>query len=51
MGCGKTKETNSHVVECDMYSDLNTDKDLVEFFRDVMARREKIVEKGRKVQS
>ena len=57
VGCGKIKETNSHVAECDTYSDLkigrdlNTDKDLVDFFRDVMSRREKIVEKSRKAKS
>ena len=38
VGCGKTEETNSHVAECDAYSDLRvgrdlmTNKYLVEFF-------------------
>ena len=51
VGCGKTEETNSHVAECDAYSDLRvgrdlmTDKDLVGFFRDVMSRREKAMKK------
>ena len=46
MGCGKTDESNSHVAECTAYADLrmgrdlNNDQDLVNFFKDVMSRRE-----------
>ena len=48
VGCGKTDESNSHVAECNGYADLrmgrdlNNDKDLVNYFKDVMARREAI---------
>ena len=46
VGCGSTAETNSHVAVCNTYADLrvgrdlNNDQDLVNFFKDVMARRE-----------
>ena len=45
VGCGASKETNSHVTECAVYADLLVGRDLedngdlVRFFRDVMARR------------
>ena len=47
LGCRVEKETNSHVTECVAYADLlvgrdlQDDGDLVGFYRDVMARREK----------
>ena len=46
VGCGASKETNSHVTECAAYADLlvgrdlSNDKDLVKFFSDVMDRRD-----------
>ena len=53
VGCKSVKETNSHVTECAIYADLmegrdlRDDGDLVSFFRDVMARREKIEKASR----
>ena len=46
VGCGVSIESNSHITQCYMYSDLlegrdlAKDSDLVGYFRDVMARRE-----------
>ena len=51
VACGMEDESNSHVMKCDKYRDLRdgrdlkSNNDLVNFFRDVMSRREKI-EKG-----
>ena len=47
MGCGVEKETNTHMTECVAYADLlegrvlRDDSDLVGFYREVMARRDK----------
>ena len=47
VACGKVEEVNSHVIKCGEYEDLrrdkdlNSDMDLVDFFREVMRRREK----------
>ena len=54
VACGHKEEINSHVVECLEYADLkvgrdlSNNKDLVNFFKDIMARREKLL-KGTKV--
>ena len=48
IGCKKAEETNSHVTECEKFADLRKKWDmssnygLVNFFREVMARREDI---------
>ena len=54
IGCGESIETNSHVTNCKSYADLlvgrdlSKDADLVQFFRDVMSRREKLNKKSHK---
>ena len=51
IGCGESIETNSHVTNCKTYADLlvgrdlSNNADLVQFFRDVMSRRDKIAKK------
>ena len=52
VACWSEDEVNSHVMTCDKYQDLRVgrdldkDSDLVNFFRDVMARRDEI-QKGK----
>ena len=52
VACGMKDEVNSHVMTCDKYQDLRMGKDLckdvdlVEYFREVMARRE-LLENGK----
>ena len=52
VACGMNDEVNSHVMTCDKYQDLRMGKDLckdvdlVEYFREVMARRE-LLENGK----
>ena len=47
VACGLEDEVNSHVMKCEEYSDLRRDKDLrdnmdlVNYFREVMRRRDK----------
>ena len=47
VACGQEEEVNSHVIKCGEYKDLrrdkdlNSDMDLVDYFREVMRRREK----------
>ena len=49
VACGLEEEVNSHVLDCPMYVDLKQGKDfsenrdLVTFFREVMARREEVL--------
>ena len=49
VACGLNDEVNSHVLKCEEYADLRCDKDmedimeLVNYFREVMRRREKIM--------
>ena len=51
VACGLEEESNSHVMQCAEFEDLRegrdlkNNSDLINFFRDVMTRREKI-EKG-----
>ena len=43
--CGESDETNIHIMVCTLYNDLRhdrnmlSDKDIVQYFRDVMTRR------------
>ena len=52
VACGLEEESNSHVMVCSKYDDLRdgrdmkSNNDLVGFFRDVMARREKLEKKN-----
>ena len=49
VACGREEEVNSHVMTCSHYQDLRAGKDLskntelVQFFREVMTRREEIL--------
>ena len=52
VACGQEEEVNSHVVSCPRYADLKQGRDLsknmdlVYFFRDVMARRDKLMQES-----
>ena len=56
MACGVEEESNSHVMVCSEYNDLRdgrdlkSNNDLVGFFRDVMARREKLEKRRRETE-